>query len=347
MPETTQQAKLESLAPQYRPEYHQEYVELVDDALGQGYKNIALSGVYGSGKSSILDKVYEEHAKDAIRISLSPLASDIGKEQADHKPAADKSSEDNQNTQENENTPELQNLEKKDSNWAVDGMTNLVQKEIVKQILYSVSPDKTPLSRFHRINPMSNLSRSLFSIVGALFVFGVFVISEWNSSVKVWVAGFPVWGRAVSGFLAVCVCAAILWLVSWLLSGKVRLKSLSAGGTAVALSDGDKSDTYFDKYLDEIVYFFATSEKNIVIFEDLDRFNNPRIFDSLRELNNILNNGPDGSDRTIQFIYAIKDSVFPTNWPMGNRTKCRSPEPSSSTSSSRWYPSCPMRMRHV
>lgn len=309
MPETTQQAELESLAPQYRPEYHQEYVELIDDALEQGYKNIALSGVYGSGKSSILDKVYEDHAKNAIRISLSPLASDIGKEPVDHKSVADETSEDNQNTQDDQNT-ESQNPKKKDSKWAVDGMTNLVQKEIVKQILYSVSPDKTPLSRFHRINPMSNLSRALFSIVGALLVFGIFVITEWNSSVKAWVTGFPVWERAVSGFLAVCVCAGIVWLASWLLSGKVRLKSLSAGGTAVALSDGDKSDTYFDKYLDEIVYFFAAAEKTIVIFEDLDRFNNPRIFDSLRELNNILNNGPDGADRTIQFIYAIKDSVF-------------------------------------
>lgn len=54
-----------------------------------------------------------------------------------------------------------------------------------------------------------------------------------------------------------------------------------------------------------------------MIFEDLDRFESPEIFDSLRELNQILNDDPvitgersrrDG--RTIRFIYAISDAVF-------------------------------------
>lgn len=76
-------------------------------------------------------------------------------------------------------------------------------------------------------------------------------------------------------------------------------------------------DSYFDQYLDEIVYLFEKSKIETVIFEDLDRFESPEIFDSLRELNQILNDDPvitgersrrDG--RTIRFIYAISDAVF-------------------------------------
>lgn len=86
-------------------------------------------------------------------------------------------------------------------------------------------------------------------------------------------------------------------------------------GASLKLDQG--VDSYFDQYLDEIVYLFEKSKIETVIFEDLDRFKSPEIFDSLRELNQILNDDPvitgersrrDG--RTIRFIYAISDAVF-------------------------------------
>ena len=49
-----------------------------------------------------------------------------------------------------------------------------------------------------------------------------------------------------------------------------------------------------------------------MIFEDLDRFDDPQIFDSLRELNTLINTSAHWCDkkRTLRFIYAIKDSLF-------------------------------------
>ncbi|WP_228496541.1 hypothetical protein [Pseudoclavibacter sp. VKM Ac-2888] len=61
--------------------------------------------------------------------------------------------------------------------------------------------------------------------------------------------------------------------------------------------------------MDEIVYFFDVSGRDIVIFEDIDRFSDSHIFEALRALNTLLNASPQ-VDEPIRFIYAIKDSIF-------------------------------------
>ncbi|OZC33166.1 hypothetical protein [Gordonia polyisoprenivorans] len=48
----------------------------------------------------------------------------------------------------------------------------------------------------------------------------------------------------------------------------------------------------------------------MVIFEDLDRFKDPHIFEALRELNLLLNNAEQTGDQPIRFVYAIRDSIF-------------------------------------
>lgn len=55
--------------------------------------------------------------------------------------------------------------------------------------------------------------------------------------------------------------------------------------------------------------FFDSTKYDVVIFEDLDRFNNGRIFVKLREINQIINNCL--SDRKpVKFIYAVRDGIF-------------------------------------
>ncbi|AZZ79742.1 hypothetical protein C5O27_00350 [Gordonia alkanivorans] len=93
-----------------------------------------------------------------------------------------------------------------------------------------------------------------------------------------------------------------------LLQQRIRVTELAAGPTKVTLSDA--SSSYFDEYLDEIVYFFQTSNTSVVIFEDLDRFKDPYIFETLRELNMLLNNAEQTGPSPIRFVYAIRDSIF-------------------------------------
>ncbi|MGP9598020.1 YobI family P-loop NTPase, partial [Psychrobacter sp. AOP29-E1-4] len=56
-----------------------------------------------------------------------------------------------------------------------------------------------------------------------------------------------------------------------------------------------------------ILYFFEATGKNVVIIEDLDRFNNNEIFVRFRELNSMINKY---CLNRVVFIYAIKDDMF-------------------------------------
>ena len=64
-----------------------------------------------------------------------------------------------------------------------------------------------------------------------------------------------------------------------------------------------------NRYLDEILYLFQEKKYNVVIFEDIDRFENTHIFTKLRELNLILNQSEE-IGRRIVFLYALKDDIF-------------------------------------
>lgn len=51
----------------------------------------------------------------------------------------------------------------------------------------------------------------------------------------------------------------------------------------------NKDESYFDKYLNEVLYLFEQVEADVIVFEDMDRFNSNVIFERLREVNNLVN----------------------------------------------------------
>lgn len=59
--------------------------------------------------------------------------------------------------------------------------------------------------------------------------------------------------------------------------------------------------------------YFDSEDIDVVIFEDLDRFDDPQIFEALREMNTLLNGPKRGkarSRRPLRFVYAVRDSLF-------------------------------------
>lgn len=46
------------------------------------------------------------------------------------------------------------------------------------------------------------------------------------------------------------------------------------------------------------------------MFEDIDRFDEAEIFETLGALNTMLNSAQQLRGRTVRFVYAIKDSIF-------------------------------------
>ena len=327
--------ELKPLYPQYDESSHASYVQRLEKALeGNDNKlhNIALSGVYGSGKSSILEKVVkdleEERPHTTRTISLAPLAAQL-KKQDDRKV--------NSVSDEGDSAPEKPSgAPPKSSNNS--SITNLIQKEIIKQLLYGTDPGKIPASHFHRINEIGLGKQLLSSLAcGALLLF-MLDIHKWPyNRIQELLTWLPI-PTSITKILAEIVIIGLLLIATFALfhyfDTRIHLAKIDVGTAGITL--GENSDSYFDQYLDEIIYIFEKTGIRTVFFEDLDRFQDAQIFDSLRELNQILNNDPklrhtestiqkisqrlhfspsaeeknSQSSIPIQFVYAIHDAIF-------------------------------------
>lgn len=327
--------ELKPLYPQYDESSHASYVQRLEKALeGNDNKlhNIALSGVYGSGKSSILEKVVkdleEERPHTTRTISLAPLAAQL-KKQDDRKV--------NSVSDEGDSAPEKPSgAPPKSSNNS--SITNLIQKEIIKQLLYGTDPGKIPASHFHRINEIGLGKQLLSSLAcGALLLF-ILDIHKWPyNRIQELLTWLPI-PTSITKILAEIVIIGLLLIATFALfhyfDTRIHLAKIDVGTAGITL--GENSDSYFDQYLDEIIYIFEKTGIRTVFFEDLDRFQDAQIFDSLRESNQILNNDPklrhtestiqkisqrlhfspsaeeknSQSSIPIQFVYAIHDAIF-------------------------------------
>ena len=269
--------KLEPLTPQYLEEEHQVYVSALEEALlDDRVKNIALSGIYGVGKSSILRQLTDNLGDRVIEISLSTLA------------------------------PVGLKLEESSLPSQAATPTNRIQKEIVKQLLYREQTSRAPASRFRKIEKFScTYAIGVGVLIGFVLTLG-FMLAGWDQQLAERFVKENADLRIVDCAIFITLIALIV-LFQRLIHGKVRIKHLSAGAAAITLDDASVS--YFDQYLDEIVYFFQVEKYDVVIFEDIDRFDDAHIFETLKSLNTIINHVPK-IEKPIRFIYAIKDSIF-------------------------------------
>lgn len=327
--------ELKPLYPQYDESSHSPYVKRLEKALqGEDTKihNIALSGVYGSGKSSILEKVVkdleEERPHTTRTISLAPLAAQL-KEQDDKKNDSVSDKDKSTSKQPSGATPKSSNN---------SSITNLIQKEIIKQLLYGTDPEKIPASHFHKMNEIGLGKQILSSLAFGMLLLFILNIYQWPYSyIQKPLTWLPI-PTSITKILAEIVIICLLSIATFALfhyfGTRIHLAKIDVGTAGITL--GENSDSYFDQYLDEIIYIFEKTGIRTVFFEDLDRFQDAQIFDSLRELNQILNNDPklqhtestiqkisqrlhfshsakeknSQSSTPIQFVYAIHDAIF-------------------------------------
>jgi hypothetical protein len=265
-----------SLTPQYDPKLHGTYFDAIENALQNSktsVMNIALTGSYGVGKSSILEQVAKTNKRHVISISLSTLGF----------------------------------AEEPDPGGVKPTKTNRIQKEIVKQLLYSQDPVRMPGSRYRRMTRFRFWRELGLATLVAVPITVIFFLAGWTASIATLIPLPKELSLLPHLFVFVVAAALVLGLRS-AFHNRIQIDQITAGTATITLSA--KSSTYFDEYLDEIVYFFEVFDRDIVIFEDIDRFDDPHIFETLRSLNTLLNGAKQLKGRDVRFIYAIKDSIF-------------------------------------
>jgi hypothetical protein len=273
-------AQLRTLSPTFSRSKHQVYLDVLEAAVTHPLnQSIALSGTYGSGKSSVLSEFTRLHSTLTVEISFSGLRADL---------------------------PQVSTAAT-GSNPAAGTKTNQIQKEIVKQLLYTERPAAMPGSRYRRPETFQRRRElAIASLFGAILATAALLAGLLERAIAT-VGGGPGSLVIVVMIAAVLAGAAVLGLRR-LFHNRVIIEKLSAGSTSIALSS--QASSYFDEYIDEIVYFFQASKRRFVIFEDLDRFDDYEIFQSLGALNVLLNRSAQIDDKPIVFIYAVRDSIF-------------------------------------
>ena len=244
-------------------------------------KNMAISGPYSSGKSSIIHTFQLSYPQyKCLNLSLAAFAlKEFTKEK---------------DTQVGTECMRMEELE----------------YSLVQQFFYHVKAKDIPDSRFGRIRRWNWLNKTIATTSVLLFILcSLYLIKpNWLETI---IKDQDFFNNSNLQYTCIAISGIILFyaiykFVSYIHKfngGRVKLMNYE-----IELQKDIKT-SIFNRYLDELVYLFQTTKYEIVILEDLDRFDNTNIFARLRELNTLLNQSQD-IGRRIVFIYALSDSVF-------------------------------------
>ena len=259
-------------------------------------RNIALTGPFGSGKSSVLITLMEDFANEHKFLPISLATLQANEEQI--------ASDEKQDT-----SAELTDAEKEKR---IENLNRKIEYSILQQIIYREETRTVPNSRFRKIVHLSNRELIRYPLCCVLTLVCFLILFEPNFARVDSIYDFFSWG---STWNTIFDLAASAWLLFALyVIARYVFKSYSNSKlNKLNLKEGEieiiEDNSIFNKHLDEILYFFQVTEYNVVIIEDLDRFGTPNIFLKLRELNQLINESKIVG-RHITFVYAIKDDIF-------------------------------------
>lgn len=298
-------------------------VEDLNEALNVAFKqkkirNIALTGPYGSGKSSILETLITTlpEERKPLHISLATLRVDDAAEELDKSSRSSKEREEESDksscsSKERDEESDKSSRSSKEREDAEEALNRKIEYSILQQLIYHEEVSIVPNSRFRRILhiPSEKLKKYSYRVIVFILAFFIAFEPSWAriESLYSWLN----WGQwnVIPDILAVIYMLAVVGLVVRKLIpnyANSKLYKLNLKDASIELNE---DSSIFNRHLDEILYFFQATEYDIVIIEDLDRFCTSKIFLKLRELNFLLNES-EVIDRHIVFLYAVKDDIF-------------------------------------
>lgn len=250
--------------------------------------NIAITGSYGSGKTTFIknfQNVYSERKYLNISLATFKEEIDIPKDGAD----------------------KLKNLERQ------------IELSILQQILYHVKPSEIPNSNLKRIKSINTENAIIIAFGILTWLISVVILFKFKNFYKL---NPYSWDLNLSFDWFISIISIIFfsggsYLIYWLLKtlNSVNINKLKIFSSELELGK-DVNKSILNEHIDEIIYFFQQTDFDVVIFEDIDRFENTEIFTKLREINLLLNKSKLIQRKQIKkivFIYAIRDDKFKDN----------------------------------
>lgn len=191
----------------------------------------------------------------------------------------------------------FQNDEDEDENKGKNQLDRNIEQGIVKQLLYSEDPKHFPYSRINRLKVISPIKVLAIDMLILITMF----VPPFNIHSK----HFNIVSGIIFTLFLLFISFGLAHLVSKL-QISTKIKAPIGDAAITATTDNKENTDLFSYFGDELQYYFRKSKTRIVIFEDIDRFNRPLIFQKLYELNKNLNK----RGTKIVFIYTLRSSVF-------------------------------------
>ena len=290
---------------------YEEAIEFVFD--NSDVTNIAISGAYGAGKSSVIESYEKKHDdKNFLHISLA----------------------------------HFEPTERNESEDSVKETT--LEGKILNQLIHQIPVDRIPQTNFRVKKDVGRrniiiITILLYVLLGSItFISMSNKIQNWvdalcdgrlKSLLAIFMNDFTVFFAAIAlaGSVFICIYNAVKVQKNKNLFHKVTVQ-----GNTIEIFE-NKDESYFDKYLNEVLYLFEQVEADVIVFEDMDRFNSNVIFERLREVNNLVNvhkynkfknkkrhklinkifRRKEKQYKPLRFFYLLRDDVFVTK----DRTK--------------------------
>lgn len=249
-------------------------------------RNIAISGCYGAGKSSMLESYKKANReKKFLHISLAHFEVD------------------NQ-----EETPDERKI------------ISLLEGKIINQLVHQLEPKAIEQTNFRVKKDIDKKYVLKVTLLAVAFI-----------AIVCFLCFKDVWERMVDGFLlkflkqlfyftttkeielvmgtiALVILGVAIHEVIRLQKLRRFIKRANIKGNEIDLFREEK-DSYFDKYLDEVLYLFEHAKVDGIVFEDIDRYSKNLIFGKLREINYLLNTRVKEGE-PIRFFYLLRDDIF-------------------------------------
>ena len=241
--------------------------------------NIALTGPYGSGKSSILRSLKKDYPKyKYLSISLATLKS----------PLDDKKNE-----------------------IDIDTMNNRIEYSILQQLIYKEKQETLYNSRLKRIYHKSTLAQYALSFAIIFYAVALIIVFE-PSFLKVeWICNRlsnPVLNKWSDIFaLSYIFIATIIFAQKTIKSlSNSKLNKLNLKNGEIELKENKEDTSVFNKHMDEIVYFFEVTNYNVVIIEDLDR--------AIELMSLTTDNGKNRLTKNVALLFKSRVALFEATW---------------------------------
>lgn len=243
--------------------------------------NVALSGTYGAGKSSIM-KTYESLRPDKrmIHVSFAHFECEA----------------------------------QKDKKYLQTKIVNqMIHQIAAEDITESNLKLKVPVEK----KTITEYASMLSLMVVSLLYLKLFSEYIWNDKLF---QGQKYVKLGFNTLAIILIGIAVVYFIGKIMDRQMHrplIKSLSIDKNVIDFTEtkSDKEDSVFDKYMDEIIYLIRHAKLDAIVFEDMDRFDDVEIFNDLRELNFLVNHKKEkveGEETKVdvKFFYLIRDDLF-------------------------------------